>query len=324
MKHPLHQLRPSLETKILLGACVLLVLLGSMAVPGFLTSKYLLLQTQIAATLGILSLGALAVILIGHIDLSVPWAMTASAMAATYAVGLDSRFPGAAAAAVPVGIATGALIGGMNGFGVAILRVPSMIWTLSVNAVLLGLCVLLSGGAAPRGEATVLMRDMAIGQLMGIPNAALLWVALLLMMAFGLKRTLAGQSIIAFGHGERAAYLSGVSTTSVIFGCFIAAGAMSGLSGLLLAGYANQAYQGMGDPYLLPAIAAIVLSGARLLGGVGSPFQVGIAVLFLTLMTSVLSVFQISAGVKQIIYGCVVLLTLLVYAKLRSSAASAK
>ncbi len=106
----------------------------------------------------------------------------------------------------------------------------------------------------------------------------------------------------------------------VVIGSFVFAGTASAFGGLLLAGYANQAYQSMGDPYLLPAIAAIVLSGARLQGGVGSPFSVGIAVLFLTLMSSVLSVFQISSGIKQIVYGSVILTTLVVYGRLRGAA----
>jgi len=122
--------------------------------PAFLSAGYLLQQMQIASFLGVVAIGALAVIMIGHIDLSVPWTMTASAIAATTVAGVRRQ---AARRCCPVAagrLIVGALIGLFNGFGVAVLRVPSMIWTLGVNVVVLGLCVLVTGGFAPRGVAS--------------------------------------------------------------------------------------------------------------------------------------------------------------------------
>ena len=106
-----------------------------------LSPNYLLQQLQIGAFLGIVSAGMMIVILIAQIDLSVPWTLTAAAMMAT-AVG--------GAWAMPVGSAVGLLVGIVNGLGVAYLRVPSMIFTLGVNAVMRGLMVAHTGGFAPR------------------------------------------------------------------------------------------------------------------------------------------------------------------------------
>jgi ribose transport system permease protein len=105
-----------------------------------LSPTYLLQQLQIGAFLGIVSAGMMIVILISQIDLSVPWTLTAAAMMAT-AVGGPW--------AIPIGLCVGLAVGLVNGIGVAYLRVPSMIFTLGVNAVMRGLMVAHTGGFAP-------------------------------------------------------------------------------------------------------------------------------------------------------------------------------
>ncbi len=301
---------------IVLAGIVLIVFVGSLAFPAFLTPKYLLQQAQIAAFLGIVATGAFTVILLGHIDLSVPWTMSASAIAATACAGLEPHIPGAAAAAIPIGLLLGGLLGAINGFGVAVLRVPSMIWTLGVNAVVLGCSVLVTGGFAPKGEATALMRALAVGQTLGIPNATMIWLMLGALAAFILTRFGVGRAIYAIGNGEKATYLAGIRTSGVIFSTFIFAGLCSALGGLLLAGYANQAYQAMGDPYLLPAIATVVVGGTSIQGGRGLILNVMLAVAFVTLLTSLLSVLQISEAQRQVVYGSVILITLLIYGRI--------
>jgi ribose transport system permease protein len=177
--------------------------------------------------------------------------------------------------------------------------------------------VLVTGGFAPKGEATVLMRTLAVGHTLGIPNATLIWLAVAAFTAFLLTRSGFGRAVYAIGNGERATYLAGIRTTGVIFSTFMFAGLCSALSGLLLAGYANQAYQAMGDPYLLPAIATVVVGGASIQGGRGFTLNVMLAVAFVTLLTSLLSVLQMSEAQRQVVYGSVILATLLVYGRIR-------
>src|SRR6201984_2254731 len=88
-------------------------------------------------------------------------------------------------------------------------------------------------------------------------------------LRYQLRRTQFGRYLYAVGNRERAAYLSGVPTRLVIIGAFVASGITAGLGGIMLTGYSTKAYQGMGDAYLLPAIAAIVLGGTGVLGGSG-------------------------------------------------------
>jgi len=161
---------------------------------------------------------------------------------------------------------------------------------------------------------------LATGKLAGIPAAFIVWMAVAGAMALLLKRSGFGRYLSSIGYNEKATFLSGVSTPSVIFAAFAIAGVCSAFGGVLLAGYANQAYQSMGDPFLLPTIAAVVIGGTSILGGRGSLIGTIGGVLFITLLTSILSVMQISDAWRNIIFG-VIILAMLLLQTLRKKAA---
>jgi ribose transport system permease protein len=243
----------------------------------------------------------------------VPWVITVGAMMSTAAVGWG---PAGSWLAIPVGVAAGAVFGLINGFGVAYLRVPSMIFTLGTNAVAQGLMIVRTGGAAPQDMATNTMRVLATGQAVpGIPNALWIWVVVGGATVFLLKRTTFGRSIYAIGNSERAAYLSGSRTRRVVLIAFMLSGALSAFGGVLLAGYSTKAYQGMGDPYLLPAIAAVVLGGTSILGGRGTYLGTVAGVILITLLQSILSIMQMDESIRQIVYGLTIILLLLLYGR---------
>jgi ribose transport system permease protein len=296
-------------------ACILaLLLIGSMYSRSFLSPEYLLQQLQVASFLGLVATGMMIVILLGHIDLSVPWVITAGAMLSTAAAGWGQGD----ILAIPIGILCGAVFGVINGIGVAYLRIPSMIFTLGINAVAQGLMVLRTGGFAPQDHATDTMHFIATGRtLLGIPNALLVWLAVGISAVFLLTRTSFGRSVYAIGNSERAAYLSGIDTRRILLLAFTLCGALAGFAGVLLAGYSTKAYQAMGDPYLLPAIAAVVLGGTNILGGRGKYLGTIAGVILITLLQSILSVMQIAESGRQIIYGIVIIAMLLIYGRER-------
>jgi len=271
-----------------------------------LSPTYLLLQLQIGAFLGIVAAGMMIVILISQIDLSVPWTLTAAAMMAT-AVGGPW--------AIPIALAIGLAVGIVNGLGVAYLRVPSMIFTLGINAVMRGLMVAHTGGFAPQTEATPLMRALAAERTLGIPNALFVWLGVSLALVLLLRRAPLGRYIYAIGNKEAAAYLAGVNTRLVTVMCFALCGLCSGIAGVLLAGYSQKAYQGMGDAYLLPAIAAVVIGGTNILGGRGRYLGTLVGVILIVLLNSVLSIMDMPEAGRQAIYGSVIILMLLVYGR---------
>jgi ribose transport system permease protein len=298
---------------------IALLLVGSLYSSNFLSPEYLLLQLQIASFLGIVATGAMLVILLGGIDLSVPWLVTVGGIMSAAAAGW---WGGAGAViAIPVGILCGAAFGLVNGIGVAYLRVPSMIFTLGINAVAQGLIVVQTGGFAPQDRATPAMHLIATGRaLLGIPNALLVWGVVGGATLFLLHRTSFGRAVYAVGNRERAAYLSGIATRRVTLLCFVIAGACSAAAGVLLTGYSTKAYQAMGDAYQLPAIAAVVLGGTHILGGRGTYAGTVVGVVLITLLQSILSVMQIPEMGRQVAYGLVIIAMLLVYGRGRRHA----
>jgi ribose transport system permease protein len=296
------------------GFLVVMLLAGSLYSANFLSAQYLMQQLQVASFLGIVATGAMIVILVGHIDLSVPWVITIGGMMSTAAVGWWGT--AGLIAALPFAVLCGVAVGVVNGLGVAYLRIPSMIFTLGMNAVAQGLMVLHTGGFAPADEAAPFMRWLAVKRsLLDIPNTLFVWAAVGLLFVTVLRLTPFGRYVYAIGNRERAAYLSGVDTRVVLVACFAVSGACSALSGVMLAGYSAKAYQAMGDPYLLPAIAAVVLGGTNILGGSGTYLGTIAGVLLVTLLQSILSVMQMPESGRQVIYGVVIISMRLVYGR---------
>jgi len=199
-----------------------------------------------------------------------------------------------------------------------------------MNAVAQGLMVFHTGGFAPQDKGLPIMRELATGRLIpDVPNPLLIWLAVGAATVFMLTRTSLGRRIYAIGNKERAVYLSGVDTRRVLLICFTISGACAAAGGILLAGWANRSYQAMGDPYLLPTIAAIVLGGTNVLGGRGSYIGTVAGVILITLLQSILSViqpqlffadlgFKMPAEVfRQVVFGVVIITMLLLYGRER-------
>jgi len=298
---------------IAFGCIVALLLVGSLYSRSFLSPEYLLQQLKVASFLGVIATGTMIVILLGQIDLSVPWLVAVGGMMSTAATGWG---PLGETLAIPFGVACGIALGLVNGFGTAYLRIPSMIVTLAVNAVAQGLMVVHTGGFSPQDSSSPTMRALATGDLVfGLPNALIVWAIIGAGTVFLLNRTTFGRAVYGIGNRERAAYLSGVDTQRIVLTAFAIAGGLSAFGGVLLAGYASKAAQGMGDAYLLPAIASVVLGGASILGGRGSYLGAVAGVILITLLQSILSVVQMPEAGRQIIYGVVIIAMLLLYGR---------
>ena len=298
---------------IAFGCILLLLAVGALYSSNFLSATYLLQQLKVASFLGVIATGMMIVILLGQIDLSVPWVVTAGAMMACAAASYGTT---GVILAIPFGILCGALIGLFNGFATAYLRIPSMIITLATNAVAQGLMVVYTGGFSPQDSATPAMRYLATGELIpAVPNGVLIWLIVGIGAVFLLNRTTFGRSVYAIGNRERAAYLSGINTRRIVMLSFVLSGALSAFGGVLLAGYASKAAQSMGDAYLLPAIAAVVLGGTHVLGGKGSYLGTVAGVILITLLQSILSVMQIEEAGRQLIFGAVIVAMLLLYGR---------
>jgi ribose transport system permease protein len=255
----------------------------------------------------------MAVLLTGNIDLSIPWTITLSAVVATSIAGGENErlLLGAGA-----GIGIGMLVGLVNGIGVAYLRIPSMVLTLGVNAVLKGITVVYTGSAPQFQQTPELLSRISTEILFGfLPIAVIVWALVSLMQYLILSRSGLGRKTYAVGNNEIAAYLSGVKTPRVLIMVFVLSGALNALAGLLLAGNAGRSFNEMGDPYLLPAIAAVVVGGTSILGGSGKYIGTIAGVIIIRLLDGALNVVQVAPAAKDITFGLVILVMLFLYGR---------
>jgi ribose transport system permease protein len=299
---------------VIAGLLILLILLvAGIRNPGFVSVDNLRNQLVLASFLGIAAAGQTLLILTGGIDLSLAWNLNFSAILMTQTI-RDSQSAGQVTWAIVLALASSMIVGFVNGIGVAFLRIPSLVMTLGMNAVLLGLTLVYTNGT-PQGTAPHVIIELATGKIAGIPWAILLWAAISAAMIFTLKRTVFGRRLYAIGNNPRASYLSGVPVRAVLVASYTIAGLMAGITGLLLTGRSNQSFLRMGDPYVLPAIAAVVIGGTSILGGSGGYVGTILGAIIITLLQSVLGIEGFSQADQQILFGAIVLVMLLLYGR---------
>jgi ribose transport system permease protein len=269
----------------------------------FLTWHTIRLQLIQAAFIGLVAIGETLAILIGQIDLSIPWTITLSGIFATnlYAAHPHQWIPFAAAIAIGVGV------GLVNMLGVYVLRVNSLIWTLSVNLMLQGITLIYTNAAAPTTVVPPAAKYLALGMTGGIPVAAILWGVCAVLVIGALRFTPFGRAVYAVGSNELVALVSGVKIGRTYAAVFIVSGIMASLVGLLLSGYSSQAYLGMGDDYLLPPVAAVVIGGSRLAGGEGGYGGSIAGAMTVILLEAMLITLNVSQGEREIVFGAILL-----------------
>lgn len=292
---------------------VLIALGTAFITPNFSSPTFLIQQLRQAAFLGIIAAGQMVVILTGNIDLSVSWTLNLAAVLATsVAAGQDGRLLEGVLAGLGVGVGVGLI----NGIGVAYLRVPSMVLTLGINALLKGLIVVYNGSAPQFQQAPPFLSWLATTVLGGVvPVVVLLWASISVVTYIVLNRSTLGRKTYAVGNNEIATYLSGVRTRRVLVGAFVLSGLMNALAGLLIAGNAGRSFNEMGETFLLPAIAAVVVGGTSILGGSGKYLGTIAGVILIRLLDSGLNIAQVAPAVKDITFGVVILGMLFLYGR---------
>lgn len=254
----------------------------------------------------VVAFGQQTVILIGGLDLSVASLMT---IGGVLTFGWIGASPLPLIWIIPAVLLIAALIGAVSGIGVALLRVPPFIMTLATGIIVYGAILGITGGT-PRGLSSPVLSALFTNQLLGIP-----WV-IYFMVLFGVlgsllqTRTPFGRRLYALGASPQAAYVAGLPVRKLTVAAYAISGASAAFAGILLVGYAGGATLTMGQSYLLPSIAAVVIGGTSILGGRGSfPGAVGGAVLLTTLST-IISSLGIAEGWRTVIYGLVILAAL--------------
>jgi len=252
----------------------------------------------------ILALGQGAVILTGGLDLSLPWTI---ALCAFIFTGITQGSNEHLLQAILVVTLTGLAIGLLNGIMVAVLGFSSIVATLATNGILQGLALLYSQGT-PSGFPAPAISWLMTAKLFGVTPIAYLILAFVAFAVFLLTCTPFGRHVYATGSNQRAALLSGVPTNRTLILVFVLSSLCAALVGVLLTGFSGQASLGMGDDFLLPSIAVIVVGGGLITGGRGHYLGMLAGVLLLTALQMLLSGSGLPYAVRPIIFGSVLLL----------------
>ncbi|UZX05038.1 ABC transporter permease [Arthrobacter sp. CDRTa11] len=301
------RLRSSLQQLLAFGSLIVLVVFfGAMnsrfLLPGNLSD--ILLSTVV---IGLLALGATFVIITGGIDLSVGTGMSLCSVM----VGVVLTYLGLPLwAGVVGGILMGALIGAVNGFLISFLKIPPFIATLATMLVAQGMALVVSGTKPIYFTGTEGFSNLALGKpIVGlvIPNAVFIFFAVATIAGVVMSKTLLGRYTFSIGSNEEATALSGINVRSWKLWIYTAAGAFTGLAGVIIAARLNSAQPGQGMGYELQAIAAVVIGGTSLAGGKGSIVGTVIGALIMSVLTNGLRVISVPQEWQNVAIGVVIL-----------------
>ncbi len=273
-------------------------------VPNFLTEVNQLNLIRQSSVIGIVSLAMLVVIISGGIDLSVG---SIVALAGVIAVGLQAQVP--LPLAILVGLGVGVVVGAGNGAVIAFMRVAPFVMTLGTLALARGLTYAYTEGGPlqPASETRWLFVFPGRGDVFGIPTIGLIWLAIILIVAFVLNRTTFGRRVFAVGSNQSAAFASGVPIQWTLFSVYTISGLLCGLAGILLASRVSVATPTMGQAYELDAIAAVVIGGASLAGGRGTVSGTVVGTLILVLIVNLLNLLNVSIFWQDAVRGAIII-----------------
>jgi rhamnose transport system permease protein len=297
--------RPPIVPAVLV---VLAFVAGAIASPFFLDVRYLLDASSLYAETGLLVLGVTLVIVAGQIDLSVAaiMALVACVVAKMLAAGLP----------VPVvlaaGLGLGAGLGLINGWLVAYLRLPSFVVTLATMASFRGVAQVLMGAESQRLPAGLVGIDYA--KVPGTPIPVPLAMVAVFSVAIGvlLHRTVFGRTIVAVGTNERASTFSGVRTERVKLLVFMLSGLLAAVAGMMIDSRLGVARFDHGKGLEVDVIAAVVVGGASIYGGVGTVLGSVLALLLIALIRTGLGVANVGAEYQLAAVGTLLIVAVLV------------
>ncbi len=238
----------------------------------------------------------------GNVDLSLPANIgLASAVAMKVMGGSDSMI----ALGILGALASGGGIGIANYLLIWLLRIPPIIATLSASFIIQSMGI--SYGRGLQIKPPPAFADFTTAQVAGIPVLAIGTVIFTIGAGVLLHRTIYGRSVLAIGQNPRAAWLAGIRVERIRCATYVLSGALGGISGALLAGYFRGSSLEIGDEYLLTSIALVVIGGTSVSGGRANVVGLWGAGLFLVLLLTMLNTFGVSAGIRFVVTGLVII-----------------
>ncbi len=307
-------------TVIAAALAVLLIVIGEVISPGFAGYSQVISMLRVASFLGVIAIGQTIVILSGGtgIDLSVGKVATFAAIIASRLMqGQDSHFVSGVIVALSVCVAIGAI----NGLGIVFLGIPPFVMTLGMLGVVQGLILAYTGGVADGRAAPILTSTVNGSIIAGVPGVLIIWALLTVAVWFFLNRTRYGWDLYSVGANRVAARLTGIRVRWTIITAYMLASLFAGIGGILMVGYTETVFLNLADNLMLPSVAAVIIGGTLISGGVGGYVGSAIGAVVLTVLESLLTTLSIDNSTRTVINGAVLIALLTIYGrqkKLRS------
>lgn len=241
-----------------------LIAVCAVLAPSTLAPSSLIAVLPFFAVLTLAAAGQCLVIMQRGLDLSIPGTFTVSAIVLTKFDQIGLTVP----IAVLLSLGVAALIGAVNGFVVVKLSVSPLVTTLAMGAILLGVAYMISGGQYL--SSPVAWNDFTRARILNIPLVVLLIIVVVVVLSILLRKSVVGRRFVIVGANPATARAAGIGTFGYQMGAYVMCALLAGVGGLLLAGFVGNATPGLGDPYLLSTVAAVVIGGTALTGGRGS------------------------------------------------------
>ncbi|TBN53999.1 ABC transporter permease [Hansschlegelia quercus] len=291
---------------------VIAVCVFSLMAPNFLTVGNLSNVLRQSVFLTIVSMGQMMVLLTGGFDLSVGTILAlSSVVGATTMAALSALYPEATMLVIAVGclagVAAGVAIGIVNGIGVSAFGVSPFIMTLGVSSIGFGIALSLTGGTPVYGMPVAFGNVFGFGVLLGAPVP--IWVAAGLIAATWalVSWTRYGRTLYAVGGNARAALLSGINTRATLFVVYVLSGLLAAIAGMLLTARLDSGEANIGSSMPLESIAACVIAGVSLRGGVGRVGNVVLGALFINLVQNGMNLARIESYLQTVVIGLILI-----------------
>ena len=287
---------------ILIGMVVLVALQA----PQMISSDNLTDVTVLAAVIAVAAVGQAMVVITRNVDLSVEATMglVAFAVAGTLANGI-LPIP----LAMTFGVGLGLVLGMINGFIVAVLKVPSIVATLGTLSIYRGIDFLIAGGKQVTGtQLPPGYTAIARATLLGIPVFVIVAIAIALVCAAVLRMTTFGRSIYATGSNPEGAAVLGIRAGLITFVVFSVCGLLSGVAGVMWGILFGTINATSATGVTLQVVAAVVVGGVNIFGGSGTVIGAALGALFLTFIGNALILLRLSQFWLQALYGLVILI----------------
>lgn len=297
-----------------------LFVVGSLTVDGFFSAQNVKSMLLFASFLGLACIGQTLVVLLGGLDLSIPFVIGAANVGLLYLIGLGVP----SWLAVIIILVLGALIGVINGFLSFRLQGQALIVTLGTGfAVSGGTQIITSIGTSFAGNVFGAVPDWLknLAAMSGktlwldIPPVIVIWVIAAIILIYGLKNTTYGRQLYALGGNRTSAKRLSISERRYWVAVYTISGCISAMTGALLLGWSGGGFIGVGQPYLFMTLAAVVVGGTSLLGGYGGYGFTVIGVLVLQVLTSFLVGVGLRFEWQQAIIGLLILPMVALYAR---------